>query len=85
MKDFVVNIQHHKLSATIHGFAAPKDGDYLIVVNEDDTEEQQRETVLHEMLHIMHNDFDKSGSVELIELERHEELLEILQQERSEQ
>lgn len=67
-----VRIVYSDLPTTITGFARRKDGFVTIVLNSRTSIDRQRECVIHEMLHIMHDDFE-ACDVDLIETLRHKE------------
>lgn len=59
------------LPNNIHGFSVPGcNDDYMIYINCRLSREQQTATYLHEMKHIIKNDFDRSD-VQTIEAEAH--------------
>ena len=61
-----------KLPQTMHGISAKDGSGYIVLINEDDTPEQQAETFLHEMGHIYHGDHDRQGiNVNNLEAVRH--------------
>lgn len=47
---------------------------YWILINADNSEKQQEETLNHELLHIERSDFDSSKSVQEIEAEVHQQI-----------
>ena len=55
-----------------------KNGDYLILLNENQSEDGKARSFLHECLHIWHNDLNSGDPVGKIEAERAEELQRIL-------
>ena len=65
----------------VHGAGTRKGDAYLLLINENDTEQRQLLALLHEILHIWHNDYDHGPGTDLTELERvrHEELKTLLQ------
>lgn len=53
---------------TIHGVSEQRSQSlYWIIINADRTEEQQEESLMHEMLHIKRHDFDSDLPVSVIE------------------
>ncbi len=60
--------------------AAPDDDGYMIVVNADESPEQQTVTFLHEMLHIWNDDFNNPvDDVQTIEARTHRQLRRLLE------
>ena len=74
-----------KLPETVHGLCAPEnprnpDGKFLIWLNGNDSEYQQTETFIHEMLHIWHGDHGNDDmNVQLLETIRHKETSDLMQ------
>ena len=77
VKDIRVQVYAEHLPDGGHGMIIDADnGEYLMVINEDDPEDVQRTAFLHEMLHIYNDDFERvlSDGIQRIETETHEQL-----------
>ena len=56
------------------------DGGYMMIVNENDSQERQIRSIIHGLQHVYHDDFTSSRPVPEIEKERREELRRILEE-----
>ena len=71
---------------TVHGVATVMKDEtqagegFLILINENDNEQLQLLSFIHEMLHIWHKDIEEPGAdIAQLEKKRHEELKTLLQ------
>lgn len=58
---------------------------YLMILRNNQTDDEQAASFLHECLHVLHDDFNSSLPVDVIEAQRHAELkriIRLLQKER---
>lgn len=75
----------HKLPASIHGLSAPDGDEFIVLINEAITPEEQREAFIHEMLHIWNKDHDREkADVQVIEAQCHAETARIASRQRTE-
>lgn len=74
--DRFARIYYEPLPQTIHGVCAKEsDNQYIIIINADMSDEQQAESLQHEILHIKRKDFDRTDiTVEQIEINAHREI-----------
>ena len=73
-------IKDDRLFEEVGGFCQPLGSDrYRVVINANDSADDQALSFLHEMLHIWHRDFNSVGDVRRIEGERRQEFLRLLQ------
>lgn len=52
---------------TINGFTAEDNDNYYVVINSCISEENKKEAVKHELLHILKNDIDSEEPINIIE------------------
>ena len=79
-REFNIRVFRERLPAGAHGMSAPDDNGYLIVVNADESPDEQAKAFLHEMLHIWNDDFnDPVGNVQVIEARTHRQLRRLLE------
>lgn len=72
MTDENIIIIHRDMPARIKSFVIPDGfGNYTIVVNSCLTREQNQISVLHEIEHIEHGDYDTIRNVDVLEAYRH--------------
>lgn len=68
---------------SVYGLCSKRsDSLYWILINADKSEEQQEETLHHEILHIKRSDFDSDRPVQELEAEVHQQIEEWKQQKR---
>lgn len=77
VKDIHVQVFQGQMPKGGHGIVVAGDpGQFLIMLNSADPEDEQRTAFLHEMLHIYNDDFERvlSDGIQRIETETHEQL-----------
>ena len=74
-------IRSEELPDSVGGCILKQDGDdnYMMMINSEKSERAQVIAFLHDCLHIWHRDHDRRDPVDVIEKERHDELLELLE------
>ena len=69
-KDIYLRIVWEQLPAGVHG-ASGKDpaGGFIVLLNENETQEEQEKAAVHELFHVLRGDHDKTGPIEKVEQE----------------
>lgn len=71
-RNIQIQLVKAKMPETFRGVCKDKgEGSYLIILNQDKSEEEQAQSFLHEMLHIYYNDFDSCLDLDELEKIRH--------------
>ena len=60
-----------KMPATIRAYVVLKDGHYTVIINDQLSPVAKMRAYRHEVNHIMNGDFERSCSVDLIEIRAH--------------
>ena len=73
-------IRSGRIPGSVDGCVLKLDGDdnYMMMINSEKSERAQVIAFLHDCLHIWHRDHYRGDPVDVIEKERHDELLELL-------
>lgn len=71
------------LPQAINGLSMKDGNTFIVLINENDSQDEQKETFIHEMLHIWHGDHDREfKDVQQLEEQRHQETTWILERQK---
>lgn len=81
MREIALRLFHEIMPEGVHGMVAEDHGKYMVVINANESPDEQAKAFLHEMLHIYNDDFNlvADEGVQSIESRTHEQLARLLQ------